>query len=88
MEVDNKFKKIFFSEEFIKKCEKLPNKVKTSLENGKLTENEWKEDNNNLNCCINNCINIENNLIEIKQVKENINKCNSIKVEIKFFPES
>ena len=88
LEVDNKFKKIFFSEEFIKKCEKLPNKVKTSLENGKLTENEWKEDNNNLNCCINNCINIENNLIEIKQVKENINKCNSIKVEIKFFPES
>ena len=88
MDVDNKFNKIFFSEEFIKKCEKLPNKVKASLENGKLTENEWKEDNNNLNCCINNCINIENNLIEIKQVKENINKYNSIKVEIKFFPES
>ena len=88
LEVDNKFNKIFFNEEFIKKSEKLPNKVKTSLENGKLTENEWKEDNNNLNCCINNCINIENNLIEIKQVKENINKCNSIKVEIKFFPES
>ena len=89
LEVDNKFNKIFFSEEFIKKCEKLPNRVKTSLEDGKLTEKEWKEVNNNkLNYFINNCINIENNLIEIKKVKENINKFNSKKIEIKFFPEN
>ena len=88
IEVDNTFEEIYFNEELIKKSEKLPNKIKISLENGKLTESEWNEDNNNLNYYINNCINIENNLIDINNVKENINKSNTIKVEIKFFPEN
>ena len=87
IEVDNKFEELYFNDELIKKSEKLPKKVKVSLENGKLTENEWKDDNNNLNYFINNCINIENNLVEINNVKEKINKFNSTKVEIKFFPE-
>ena len=87
IEVDNKFEELYFNDELIKKSEKLPKKVKVSLENGKLTENEWKEDNNNLNYFINNCINIENNLVEINNVKEKINKFKSTKVEIKFFPE-
>ena len=87
IEVDNKFEELYFNDELIKKSEKLPKKVKLSLENGKLTENEWKEDNNNLNYFINDCLNIENNLVEINNVKEKINKFNSIKEEIKFFPE-
>ena len=87
IEVDNKFEKLYFNDELIKKSEKLPKKVKLSLENGKLTENEWKEDNNNLNYFINDCLNIENNLVEINNVKEKINKFNSTKVEIKFFPK-
>ena len=87
IEVDNKFEELYFNDELIKKSEKLPKKVKVSLENGKLTENEWKEDNNNLNYFINDCLNIENNLVEINNVKEKINKFNSTKVEIKFFPE-
>ena len=88
IEVDNKFEELYFNDELIKKSEKLPKKVKLSLENGKLTENEWKQENNNLNYFINNCLNIENNLVEINNVKEKINKFNSTKVEIKFFPET
>ena len=33
--IDNDFKKYFFDEELVKKAEKLPNKVKLSLEKGK-----------------------------------------------------
>ena len=58
-EIDNKFDELYFNEKFIKNSEKLPKKVKASLENGKLTENDWEENNNNLNYLINNCINIE-----------------------------
>ena len=87
LEVDNKFNEIYFNEDLIKKSEKLPNKVKISLEEGNLIETGWEENNNNLNYFINNCINIENNLSDINKVKENINKFKDIIVDIKFFPE-
>ena len=87
MEVDDKYDKIYFNEDLIKRSEKLPHKVEISLENGKLTESEWKEENNNFNYFISNCINIENHLSEINKVKEGINKFNSIKVEFKFIPD-
>ena len=89
MEVDDKYDKIYFNEDLIKRSEKLPHKVEISLENGKLTESEWKEENNNfnLNYFISNCINIENHLSEISKVKEGVNEFDSIKVEFKFIPD-
>ena len=48
------------NEDIINKGEKLPKKIKLSLEKGKLINKEW--DNNNLNSYINDCINIENNI--------------------------
>ena len=84
-EIDNKFDELYFNEKFIKNSEKLPKKVKASLENGKLTENDWEENNNNLNYLINNCINIERNLLDINNIKEKINKYNSLNVDIKFY---
>jgi len=58
------FKKLYSDDNIIKKSEKLPNKVKTSLEKGKIIQNEWK--NYSLNSLINDCINIENNIRNIK----------------------
>ena len=63
-EVDNKYNELYFNEEIIKDCDKLPNKIKISLEKGKEIENNWN--NNTLPLLINNCINIENNIKNIK----------------------
>jgi len=40
-EIDNYFNNSFFSENLIKEGEKLPQKIKISLEEGKLIEKEW-----------------------------------------------
>ena len=71
--IDNDFKKYFFDEDPIKSAEKLPNKVKISLEKGKLIDKEWNDD-NKLNFIINDCLNIENNIKEITLMNENIEK--------------
>ena len=86
-EVDIQFNKTYFNEDIIKQTEKLPNKLKLSLEKGKLIENGWNEENSKLNSLINDCINIENNIKEINKIKENIIKYNSIKGDIIFYPE-
>ena len=75
-DIDNEFKKYYFDEDLIKRAEKLPNKVKISLEKGKLINNEWNED-NKLNFIINDCINIENNINDIKLMNESIEKYKS-----------
>ena len=87
-EVDKQFNIIFFKNELIKEGEKLPNKVKISLEKGKSINNEWN-DKNKLNSLINDCINIENNIRDINAINDNITKCNLITdLEIKFSPEN
>ena len=68
-EVDNKYE-LYFNENIIKDCDKLPNKIKISLQKGKEIEN--KLNNNKLNLLINNCINIENNIKNIKILNESI----------------
>ena len=86
--VDIIYTEIYFNDEdIIKNIEKLPNKIKFSLEKGKLIENEWNEQNNKLNSLINDCINIENSINDIKKLNGNIKKCNSIKADIIFVPE-
>ena len=86
IKVDNIYEETFFKEEAIKECEKLPNKIKISLEKGKSIENDDKEDKKVF--LINGCIKIENNLKEINNLNENINKFNKLnKINIKFTPE-
>ena len=68
-----------------KRSDKLPNKIKISLEKGKEIENNW--DNNKIPLLINNCINIENNIKKIKLINENIGKINNSKIDIKFHPD-
>ena len=72
-EVDNYYDNNYYKEDIIKKSDKLPNKIKSSLEKGKLLENEWNND-NKLNILINDCINIENNLKDINIINDNIKK--------------
>ena len=84
--VDNIFNINYFSEDMIKKGEKLPTQIKKSLENGKLIDKEWN--NNNLNYCINNCINIENNIKNINIINEKINNFNkNKKIKLIFYPK-
>ena len=87
IEVDKQFDKLYCSEDLIVKNEKLPNKIKISLEKGKIIEPEWN-DNNKLNLLINDCINIENNINYYNEITENIKKikANNNKI-IKFIPE-
>ena len=64
-----------FNEEIIKSSQKLPNKVKISLEKGKLIEQNWKD--NTLNSLINDCLNIENTINEINTINIKLKKFNS-----------
>jgi len=83
LEVDKKFSEIYCDENILNQCEKLPNKVKLSLEKGKNIE--FTEDKDKLASFINECINIENNIKDINIINENINKCkNENEIEIKF----
>ena len=85
-EIDIFYQNKYFNEDIIKKGEKLPKKIKLSLEKGKLIDKEW--DNINLFSYINDCINIENNIKDINIINENINKFQSNKtIKIGFFPK-
>ena len=84
-EVDKIFNDLYINEEIIKDSNKLPNKIKISLEKGKEIENNWN--NNILPLLINNCINIENNIKSIKLLNENIGKINNLKIDIIFYPQ-
>ena len=77
------YKESFFDEEIVKESEKLPLKVKQSLE----SINEIKEIPNiekELSSEINYYIEFENNLNKIEEINKTINKCNSNKTRIVF----
>ena len=80
-EVDNKYNNIFCDENIIREGEKLPEKIKISLEKCKSIKNEWN-DNNKLGHIIFNCINIEDNINKINEINESIKICNLNKEEI------
>ena len=86
LDIDNLFNKKYINNELINKGEKLPKKIKSSLEKGKIINKEWN--NNNLNSNIYDCINIENNIKIINEINENIYKCkNNVKINIRFLPK-
>ena len=70
LEIDETYNKIYFEENIIKTSEKLPNKVKLSLDKGKLIDKEWKD--GELSNMINDCINIENNIKYINDINQKI----------------
>ena len=84
-EVDNQLGKLFFDEDFVKKSEKLPNKIKKSLDIGREIDKVWNND--KINFLIHSCINIENNIKDINKINENIERFISMKnLEVKFSP--
>ena len=89
LEVDKTYNDVYFNEDIdiIKESEKLPNKIKTVFEKGKIIEKDWDEK-NTLNSLINDCINIENSIKSINIINEVIKKCKSDNSEIKFNPNN
>jgi hypothetical protein len=86
-QVDKKYEELFFKEDLIKQSEKLPNKIKISLEKGKIDDNQW-EDKDKLNSLIYYSICIENNIKEINTINDNMKKSTSnIDLNIIFKPE-
>ena len=87
LEVDQIYDNTYISDNTIKIIDKLPNKVKSSLEKGKLTEEEW-QDKNKLSSLIHECLNIEKNIISINLINNIIKQSkNNMKNKIKFYPE-
>ena len=86
-EIDKQCENNFLNENILKECEKLPSKIKLSLEMGKTIDKE-KELDVNLSSLIFKCINIENNIKEINLIKENMKKIDKFfDVDIDFTPE-
>ena len=86
LDIDNKFNNNYFEEISIKQIEKLPHKIKISLEKGKLLDNDWDEE-NKLYSNINNCIIIENNIKDINKINEIIKTLdNKANININFYP--
>ena len=87
LEVDNIFDKIFFREDLIKQGEKLPSILKKSLEKGKIIKEDLDINKIKLNSKINDCINIENIIINFNKINEKITNNNLKKIKISFIPE-
>ena len=85
LEVDKQYNELFLDEDIIKKSEKLPNRINSSLEKGKLINKNWNK-NNKLNYVINECIIIEKNIKDINEIKEKIKNNNINNNKIHFTP--
>ena len=79
--VDEEFENLIFNEKKIKEFEKLPKKVEKALEKGKSIDNDWKDD-NQLSSVINDCLNIENNLKDIKLINSIDSKYTSFDIKL------
>ena len=74
LEVENKYNELYnINEDILKQSEKLPNKIKLSLEKGKKINKENID--NKLNSIIYQCVNIENNIKDINSINEKIKNC-------------
>jgi len=88
IEAENIYNNKYFKDEFIKDIEKLPNKIKLSIEKGKIIDKEWNN-NNRMIFIINDCINIENSINTINLMNEQIKNYKNINnLKIKFYPEN
>ena len=87
LELDNLYDNTFFKEDIIKNGEKLPKQIQIFLHKGLELINQWDKNGNKLIERINDCINIENNMKNIIEINQNIEKYNSQKITIKFLSE-
>ena len=76
-EIEERYKYNFFNDDNIAYVEKFLNKNRILLESIKADDYDWRK--NKLNSLINDCINVENNIIEI-------NKINNINENLKKLP--
>ena len=76
LQIDKEYEKLFFDENFARDIEKFPNKIDKSLKKGRSIEKIYNQ-NNQINSLINDCLNIENNLIDINKINTGINKFKS-----------
>ena len=86
LEVDEIYNEIFIKDEIIKESNKLPNKIKASLEKANLIDKDWNDD-NKLSLCINECLNIENNIKYINEINDKIKQSqnyNEINIDFSF----
>ena len=81
LDVDKKFKELYFNDDILKESEKLPDIIQASLERGKLINSNKDMI---LNSIINGCINIEKNINEINTINSSIQKFKSIQNKIEF----
>ena len=86
LKVDEEYDNIFLKEKNMKEYENLPNKVKISIEKGKLIENDLNDD-NKLSLVINDCIDIENCLKDINLINEKIKDLASMNSNVDFDPD-
>ena len=77
-EIEAKYNELYFKEELIKESEKLPNMVKVSLDNGKIKENDWNDE-NLLPKLFNESIKFENAIKNIDDIYDKIKQFNSKK---------
>ena len=85
-EIDKLYDENYFKEDIIRTGEKLPDKIKKSLEQSKIIDNNWN--NNKLNLSIYNCINIEKYINDIDIIENEVKKYNlKNNLNIKFSPE-
>jgi len=83
--INEKYKSLYFGDEIIKENEKLPNQIKILLENSKKNDQKWNN-NEELNIEINECLQIEEKIIQIKKINSLI-KPNSTNFNLKFSPD-
>ena len=82
-ETDKLFENSFEKEVILKNCEKLPNKIKQTLEKCKTTYDNWNDE-KKLKFLINDSINIENYIKEIKSINDIVKNSNENYSSIRF----
>ena len=87
LQVEKIYNESFFKEDIIKISEKLPGQIKIALEKGNILNKEWVDDKKKISSKIYDCIFIESNISKIKEIKSNIEKYNSKKLNIQFLPD-
>ena len=88
LEVDKQFDNYYIKEDITKDNEKLPSKIKIYLEKGKNIEKDWNNE-NNLISLINDCLSIENIIIDINKIQDKIKKFDYLNnLKIMFSPDN
>jgi len=78
LKIDQKFDNLVFNESSLKDYDNQSKKIKISLNEKKLLDKEWKDE--NIISLINECINVENNIKNLKKLNNNLKKNDSKKI--------